>query len=78
MGPPLPAVDQEAWEVSEGSADETRAAVLASQLSPRRRRHHVALLGAVVRRRRRGGSVPGRRSNRPRGFDGGFNSILRD
>lgn len=78
MDPPLPAVDREAWEVSEGSADETRAAVLASQLSLRRRRHYVALLGAVARRRRRGGSVPGRRPNRPRGFDAGFHSILRD
>lgn len=64
--------------MSDGSADELHAAVLAAQLSLRRRRHCIALSGAVARRRRRGGSVPGRRANRLRCFDRGFDNIQRD
>lgn len=82
MAPPLPndvpSVNREAREMSHGSADEFRAAMLASQLSLRRRKHFFALSGAVERRRRRGGCLPGRGANRPRGLDAGFHSIRPD
>lgn len=64
--------------MSEGSADEAHAAIMASQLSLRRRKHYIALSGAFARRLRRGVSGPGLRANRPRGFDAGFRSIQRD